>query len=69
MVDSHSSTTMALTLLPFPWMVMFLWHLFMPLNHPVDKTTTGVLLAGYLFPPSEGARPGYNCPCMLSDSR
>ncbi|KAK3034577.1 hypothetical protein RJ639_033823 [Escallonia herrerae] len=31
---------MALVVLPFPWMSMNLWHLFLLLNHPLDKGAT-----------------------------
>lgn len=42
-VESHSSTTLVITLLSFPVMVMCLWHLLLWLNHPVYKATTGML--------------------------
>ncbi|EYU19303.1 hypothetical protein MIMGU_mgv1a019854mg, partial [Erythranthe guttata] len=46
--ESHSSTTIAVTLLPLPLMTTLLRHLDPPLYQPVDRATTGIRKSVYI---------------------
>ncbi|GJV21207.1 hypothetical protein Tco_1370227 [Tanacetum coccineum] len=48
---------MAFTLLPFPFIVIYLWHLSPPLYHPVDSAKTGVSSEWYWLSHSDGPPP------------
>ena len=57
MVELHSSTTMATTLLPLAVIVMLFRHPLPLLYHPVDSATTGVSSKWNWLSHSDGAAP------------